>query len=172
MDDLADGAFQDAGGRDVRPDGEHARPFAAEAFLERLPKLGGQAVHLDLGVPVMGDPVHFPATPSPLEVEEDAVEISIVILREIDTVGIVPEVVPIVGKRVLLHLETLLHRIDDGIDIHLFLPRLGEFPLHRGETERVAEDDNPLGRPEDPPDSHQDENTQDERQYLTRLHRL
>ena len=142
--------------------GEHARPAPAETRLERLPQVLRDAVHLDLRVAVMRH-AHDPARIAGLlERAEHGVEERIVVLRQVDPVGILIEEFPVIGERVLLHREPALHRGQDRIDIDLPLHRVPDASRIRGEPQALAAHAHPFRREHGPRRAQQQEHPEDE----------
>ena len=114
LDKAAGGRFHDTGRRDVAECRKHARSVAAEPLLKRLTKVLGYAVKFYLGVSV----VDYAAEGVFLEGPEDGVEKRDVVSGKINAVRVFREELPVVLKGVLLHLETRLNGVQDGVYVY------------------------------------------------------
>ena len=83
----------------------------------------------------MDDPDRLSFLPGTLEGLEHRVEEGIIIVRQVDPVGIVKEEFPVIGQRVLLHLEAALLGQEEGIQVQLPLLQVPQVPLVRGEPQ-------------------------------------
>ena len=108
--------------------------------------------------------------PSPLEDAEYRVEESIVVIREIDPVGILIEELLVEGQGIPLQGEPAVQGAQDLVDIDLFLHRIPQVTLIRSEAERLAGQTDTAGREHGPNRAQQQEYTEDKNQYLPRLH--
>ena len=126
LDKTAAGRLGDAGRRNVAESREKAGSVASEPCLEILTEVLGNAVKFYLGVSV----VDYAAEAFFLKVLEDGAEKVYVVPRKIDAVRVFREKLPVVLQGVLLHLETGLNGIEDGVYVYLGLICIPQGCLH------------------------------------------
>ena len=121
---------------------DHIGTRAAKEGLQTVSQHRRDAVHLDLRVTVMHHTIRLPLLTGLLELGEQRVKEGVVVVRQIDTVGVGLQIIAeethtvqqVVGAG---HLKTSVDFIEDFVHIHLFLGG-GHISLIGGKMQRPA----------------------------------
>ena len=145
---------------------DHVGPRAAKVLLQLLAQHRRDAVHLDLRVAVVHHAVGLAFVVRRFEQVEERVEVGVVVVGQIDAVGVVLQVVAeeahtvqeVVGDG---HLEALVHLAEHIVDVHLSWLGVAVVGIG-GETQVEAADGEAFGGEEIPSGTEDDDDGEDE----------